>query len=192
MILTSERLILREFVEEDWPAVMACQQNALYLQFCEWTERTPDEVRRFVGMFVAQQREVPRVKFQLAVALKSTGQLIGNCGIRRESAEAREAELGFELDPGYWGQGYATEAARALVQFGFSQLHVHRVWSWCIADNAASVRVLEKLGMRREGRLREKHYFKDRWWDTLLYAVLDYEWQAQQGRHAGSGGQRLL
>lgn len=175
MILATERLILREFVEGDWEAVLAYQQNPQYLQFCEWTQRTPEDVREFVWRFVAQQREVPRVKFQLAVTLKSTGRLIGNCGIRQESAEAREAELGFELDPGYWGHGYATEAAGALVQWGFSQHHVHRVSSWCIADNAASVRVLEKLGMRREGRLREKHYFKGRWWDTLLYAMLDRE-----------------
>jgi RimJ/RimL family protein N-acetyltransferase len=178
MILATERLVLRKFTEEDWRAVMAYQQNPLYLRFSEWTERTVDQVRRFVEAFVAQQREIPRTRFQWALTLKDTGRLIGTCGIRRESIQASEAEIGFELDPACWGHGYATEAARALVQFGFSELHLHRIWAWCIADNAASIRVLEKLGMRREGRLREKHRFKDRWWDTLLYAILDREWQA--------------
>ena len=118
-------------------------------------------------------------RFQLAVTLKTTGRLIGNCGIRRETDDALEADIGYELDPAFWGHGYATEAMRAVVGRGFSEMHVHRISAWCIADNAGSVRVLEKLGMQREGRLREKLYFKGRWWDTLLYAILDHEWPAQ-------------
>jgi [ribosomal protein S5]-alanine N-acetyltransferase len=184
MILSTERLILRDFVEDDWPAVLAYQQDPLYLRFYDWTGRTPAEVREFVLMFVGNQQEVPRTKFQLAVTLKPDGQLIGNCGIRRKSAEAIEADIGYELNPRYWGKGYATEAARAIVRFGFSELGVHRVWSWCVADNAGSAHVLEKLGMQREGVLREKEYYKGRWWDTLMYAILVYEWQAQQGNEA--------
>lgn len=180
MILSTERLILRDFVADDWPAVLAYQQDPLYLRYYEWTERSSDEVREFVGMFVAQQMAVPRNKFQLAVTRKETGQLIGNCGIRRPSPGAHSADIGFELDSQYWGQGYATEAARAVVAFGFTQLQMHRIWAWCIAENAGSARVLEKVGMRREGELREKEYFRGRWWDTLLYAILDHEWRAQQ------------
>jgi RimJ/RimL family protein N-acetyltransferase len=56
-------------------------------------------------------------------------------------------------------------------------LHVHRIWAGCIADNAASTRVLEKLGMQLEGRLREKEHFKGRWWDTLVYAILEDDWK---------------
>jgi RimJ/RimL family protein N-acetyltransferase len=180
MILTTERLILREFSESDWAAILAYQSDPLYLRYYEWTERTPEGAREFVHMFLAQQRKDPRVKYQLAVVLKATGQLIGSCGIRMQSADAHGADIGYELDPRHWGQGYATEAARAIVQFGFTRFQLHRIWSWCIADNVGSARVLEKLGMRQEGRLRENEYFKGRWWDTLLYAILDYEWQAQQ------------
>jgi ribosomal-protein-alanine N-acetyltransferase len=180
VILTTEHLVLREFVEEDWQAVLAYQQNPLYLRYYEWKERTPEGAREFVQMFLANQREIPRTKFQLATTLRTTGQLIGNCGIRMKFAGAREADIGYELDPGYWGQGYASEAARAIVQFGFSELHLHRVWSWCVADNVGSARVLEKLGMRQEGRLRENEYYKGRWWDTLLYAILEDEWKAHQ------------
>jgi ribosomal-protein-alanine N-acetyltransferase len=185
MILTSERLVLRDFVDADWPAVLAYQQNPLYLRYYEWTDRTPEAVREFVRIFLLQQAQLPRTKFQLAVTLNPTGQLIGNCGIRMEAAEAREADIGYEFDPRFWGHGFATEAAETIVEFGFSQLHLHRVWSWCVADNLGSARVLEKLGMRQEGRLREKEYFKGRCWDTLLYAILDIEWRAQ---HPGSAG----
>jgi ribosomal-protein-alanine N-acetyltransferase len=183
--LTTERLILREFNPGDWPAVLAYQSDARYLRYNPWTERTPEAVQAFVQMFLANQQEQPRTKFQLAITLKSNRQLIGNCGIRlgspaMDSTSASDADIGYELSPSHWGLGYATEAAHAMVQFGFAELHVHRVWSWCLAENIASAHVLEKLGMRAEGRLREKEYFKGRWWDTLLFAILDYEWLARQ------------
>ncbi len=79
-----------------------------------------------------------------------------------------------------------------MVRFGFEELGLHRIWSWCIADNVASARVLEKTGMRREGRQRETDWFKGRWWDTLLYGLLEDEWRASQrpvehGRDVAAG-----
>jgi RimJ/RimL family protein N-acetyltransferase len=181
MQLTTERLILREFTEHDWPDVLAYQTDPLYLCYYEWTERTPDAVQKFVQTFLAQQRERRRTKFQLAMTLKPDGRLIGNCGIRMASPGAREADIGYELSPHYWRRGYATEAARVLLAFGFTDLRLHRIWSRCVADNVGSARVLAKIGMRAEGRLREKEYFKGRWWDTLLFAILDHEWRALSG-----------
>ena len=64
-----------------------------------------------------------------------------------------------------------------MVSFGFRELGLDRISSWCIADNAASARVLERLGFRQEGRLRRNEHFKGRWWDTLLYALLRDEWE---------------
>ena len=180
MELTTDRLILREFTENDWPEVLAYQNDARYLRFYPWTERTPEDAQKFVQMFLKQQEAQPRIKFQLAVTLKANNQLIGNCGIRMDSAEARQADIGYELAPPHWGQGYATEAARAIVHFGFTELHLHRIWSWCIAENLASAHVLEKLGLRLEGRLQESEYFKGRYWDTLMFSILAEEWQARE------------
>lgn len=180
MRLTTNRLILREFTENDWPEVLAYQNDARYLRFYPWTKRTLEDVQKFVQMFLDQQTAQPRIKFQLAVTLKANNQLIGNCGIRMDSADARQADIGYELAPPHWGQGYATEAARALVHFGFTELHLHRIWSWCIAENLASAHVLEKLGLRLEGRMRESEYFKGRYWDTLAFSMLDNEWRAQE------------
>lgn len=180
LILTTERLLLRDFIKSDWQTVLTYQQDPLYLRYNEWTSRTADEVRQFIQMFLDQQNQVPRLKFQFAITLKPGGQLIGNCGVRRDSPEAREGDIGYELDPRFWGQGYATEAARAVLQFGFTQMNLHRITAWCVADNVGSARVLEKLGMRQEGRLRDHQYFKGRWWDTLSYAILYDEWRAQK------------
>jgi [ribosomal protein S5]-alanine N-acetyltransferase len=180
MNLLTERLVLRDFVENDWEAVLAYQQDPLYLRYYEWTSRTAEEVRAFMQRFLDQQRQVPRIKFQFAVTLKSSGQLIGSCGVRRDSPEAREGDMGYELDPKHWGNGYATEAARAVLDFGFSNMDLKRVTAWCIADNVASARVLEKIGMKLEKRMRHHQYFKGRWWDALSYALTYQEWQAKK------------
>ena len=178
MRITTARLVLREFVIDDWPDVLTYQRDPRYPRFYAWTDRTEADVRYFVQMFLDQQADRPRRKFQLAITLSDSGRLIGGCGIRREPENDWEAEIGYELAPQNWGHGYATEAALAIVDFGFRELGLHRIAAWCIADNTASARVLERLGLRLEGRLREKEYFKGRWWDTLLYGLLESEWRA--------------
>lgn len=180
MLLTTERLVLREFEEDDWRPVLSYQMDPLYLRYNPWTLRTEMDVKSFIQGFIVWQRERPRRRFQLAFTLKASGQLIGNGGIRIKNAYAREADIGYELDNRYWGQGYATEAAQALVDFGFKELRLHRIWAQCIAENGASAHVLEKLGMRLEGHFRENEWMKNRWWDTLQYAILEHEWNAQQ------------
>ena len=180
MQLETERLILREFVKDDWQRMFEYESDPLYLRYYEWTERTLEGVQEFLGWFLAHQQQEPRFKFQLAVTLKSNNLLIGSCGVRMDKVDAVEADMGYELDPKYWNHGYATEAAHAIADFGFSHFGVHRIWAHCIADNIGSAHVLEKLGMKLEGRLREKEYFKDRWWDTLMYAVLANEWETHK------------
>ena len=182
MILTTERLTLRDFVESDWEATLAYQQDPLYLRYNEWTSRTDKEVREFIQMFLDHQKQQPRIKFQFAITLKSTGQLIGNCGVRRNSPQADEGDIGYELDPKFWRNGYATEAARTVMCFSFSSINLRRISAWCVDDNVGSARVLEKLGMRLERRMRDYQYFKGRWWDTLSYAISYEEWRANESR----------
>lgn len=178
MQLDTERLRLREIRAEDWPAVLAYQIKPDYLRFYPWTERDAKSVQAFLKIFLDNQVEQPRTKFMLGIELKQSGQLIGIAGIRQDEPGSHQAEIGYELDPQHWGQGYATEAARRLVAHGFGPMKLHRIAADCIAENRASAHVLEKLGMRLEGRLRETEYFKGRWWDSLLYAILVDEWQA--------------
>jgi RimJ/RimL family protein N-acetyltransferase len=180
MMLETPRLLLREFVDGDWTAVLDYQDDPLYLRYYELTGQTAIGARAFVRMFLAQQAEQPRTKFQLAVILKSEDRLIGNCGIRINDPENCEANIGYELDSRCWNRGYATEAAREIVRFGFEALGMHRIWSWCVAENIGSARVLEKIGLQREGQLREKEFYKGAWHDHLLYAILEREWRMMQ------------
>ena len=177
MQLNTSRLLLREYVQDDWRAVLEYQRDPRYLKFYAWNDRTEEDVRAFLQQFIDAQHERPRKKFAFAVTLKPNGQLIGNCNIRKNKPEDRVAEIGYEIAPAHWGKGYATEAARAILAFGFDEWTLHRIAAWCIAENTASAHVLGKLGMRLEGRLREQEMMKGRWWDVLLYGILEREWR---------------
>ncbi len=176
MFLTTERLLLREFEERDWKRTLEYQVDPDYLRYNPWTHRTEADVRGLIRMFIGWSNEQPRKKFQFALVLKEEDRLIGNCGLRMQYAYAHTADLGYEIDRRYWGHGYAPEAARALLAFGFEQLQLHRIWANCMLENTASARVLEKIGMRYEGCLQESELMKERWWSTKLYAMLDHEW----------------
>jgi RimJ/RimL family protein N-acetyltransferase len=183
--LQTPRLILREYEPEDWRAVLQYHADERYWRFYE--PRAADEAaaREFVARFVDWQREAPRRRFQLAVVLRETGRLIGSCGLRQRPqldfghAEPSEGDIGYEVDADLWGRGYASEAAEAMLRFGFDELGLHRVWSFCLAENQASARVLEKLGMRLEGRLVRQERMRGAWWDALVYAILEEEWRTR-------------
>jgi len=172
MILETERLKLREFTESDWQAVLAYQNDPRYLRYYPWQRRTEAEVRAFIQVFIEWQAYLQRYKFQWALILKSNAQLIGNAGIRKDNVADHKAELGYEIDPQFWGMGYASEAARAVRDFGFQELGLRRIWANCLEQNLASRRVLEKIGMQPEGTLRDHEYFKERYWNTWIYAIL--------------------
>lgn len=172
MEITTERLMLRKFLPDDWPAVLAYQQDARYSEYYPWSARTESDAKEFVQWFLDKQAESPRRRIQLTVILRETGLLIGNWGIRRKPDSDWEADIGYEIAPDYWRRGYATEAAASLVEHGLTSMGLHRISSWCIAENGASVSVLRKLGMREEGRLRENEFFKGRWCDTLVFGLL--------------------
>ena len=187
MRIETERLVLREFREDDWPDMLIYWTDPRYRRYYPEVADVERAVRDLVGRFVAAQAERPRRAWQLAIVDKTDGRLIGNCGVRVNDPERREGNIGYELNPRTWGRGYATEAARAILGFGFDELGLHRVWAECVADNTGSARVLEKLGMRREAHFREHQWHGGRWWDTLVYAVLQHEWRGARG---GSSAER--
>ncbi len=186
MNIETERLILREFVISDWPAVEAYQRDERYWRFYEPPEGGAVDRRQLVERFVAAQSDPNRRSFQLAITLRGDGRLIGQVGVRLRRLvdfgvpnAAFEADIGYELDPAHWRRGLATEAAGAMVRWAFAELKVHRVWAACAAENEPSWRLLERLGFKREGHLRENEQMRGRWWDTYLYGLLGDEWQAR-------------
>lgn len=144
-------------------------------RYQSFAARSEDDSRAYVLDALADAAENPRRTWDLAVVLTADGRLVGRCGLGLDE-DLAQAMLWYTLHPEHWGRGYATEATRALVDFGFREVTVHRIWAECDPANAASWRVLAKLGMRREGLLRENAFVKGAWVDSLIYAVLAREW----------------
>lgn len=176
MILRTPRLVLREFTAEDWVATHAYQQDPRYLRYNDQPAVTERQTQSFIYMFILWQGEQPRSRAQLAITLAGTGELIGNVGLRRDYPDVRSADMGYELAPTHWGRGLATEAARAMVDLGFGAWGLHRIHAHCITENEASARVLTRVGLRPEARLRQHQWFKDRFWDVSLFGLLREEW----------------
>ena len=120
-------------------------------------------------------------KILLAVERIADDRLIGEVSLIWRSIADQQAEIGYILHPDVHGQGYATEAARALLAFGFEDIGLHRVYARCDAGNLASARVMVRLGMREEAHFREHARFKRRWDEELIYAILQHEWLAGRG-----------
>jgi RimJ/RimL family protein N-acetyltransferase len=174
--LRTPRLVLRDFVEADWPAVHEYASDLEVVRDMIWGPSTEAQTREFVATTVEQQRRRPREQYGLAIEFE--GALVGGCRLEIQDATKKEADLGYVMNRSYWRRGIATEAARALLTFGFEHLKLHRVWATCDPGNAGSIRVLEKIGMQREGRMREHEFIKGRWRDSLLFAILDRDWNA--------------
>lgn len=157
MELRTQRLLLRDFHLDDVFRVQAYQSRPAYLRHYDGEPPTPEETRAFVGMLREWAEEAPRTRYQLAITLD--GVLIGTCGVRQETPGDAEAEFGCELDPDHWGHGYAREASRAILAFGFEALGLRRIVAHTLAENDAAVRLAEDLGFRRLG---DGHYGLER------------------------------
>ncbi|WNG46014.1 GNAT family N-acetyltransferase [Archangium minus] len=147
MELLTERLVLRDFLPGDWPAVFAYQSLPAYLEHYGQLPPSSDDVRLFVEMLHGWAQEVPRTKYQLAITLG--GAVIGTCGVRKDAPDRLDAEWGCELAPAYWGHGYAREASQAIITFGFETLRLQRIWAQTSPANDRAVRLAEQLGFRR-------------------------------------------
>ena len=175
--LTTDRLVLREFDELDWQKVHEYASDPEVVRYMEWGPNTQEETRNFIQRAIAYQQEQPRRNYEFAVVLKTGDLLIGSCGIHVSNPDTREGCIGYCFNRHFWGHGYASEAARALLAFGFNRLNLHRIFATCDPVNIASIRVLEKISMQREGHLREHKWSKGKWRNSFLYAILDHEWR---------------
>jgi [ribosomal protein S5]-alanine N-acetyltransferase len=172
LTLPGERLTLREFEASDEEALHAFASDPEVTRFTTWGPNTPADTRAFLDEVRDQARSAERSRFALAAVDSATGHLLGSAELFVESREHLRGELGWVFDPAYWGRGYATEATRILLRFGFDDLGLHRIAATCHPDNAASARVLEKAGMTFEGRMRGHMRVREGWRDSLLFAAV--------------------
>lgn len=170
-VLETERLVLRDFLEDDFDAFYATSNDPEYQQFYAEHETTRDFWQTIFDRILAGTAVSDRRMYQLAICLPA-GELIGTCGLRIEQPEHQQASFGCAIARDHWGKGYAYEACRRLFDFGFTSLPIHRVYAETISENWRARMLAERLGMQLEGELRHNRFFRGRWWNTAVYAVI--------------------
>lgn len=178
--IRTERLLLREFVRDDLEALHAFSSDPRVTRYLFFGPRDADSSASYLDGLLASQRELPRTRFELAVEESNSGRLIGACDL--SLIESGVVDLGYMLGHSDWGKGYATELALALADAAFFDLRADRVISTVDVNNEASMRVLEKIGMRWEAVYRKHRRAKNRWWDCHLYTLPRTVWEASHGR----------
>ncbi len=176
--IETERLILRRYEDRDVRDIVEFSQEADF-----WLARNldwkPDGAS--VRAYFEEQRDLQPASLSgwmnLVMELKSEGKVIGCVGIGVTSKEQGQASIGWMLGLPYQGQGLATEAAHALVDFGFDAMGLHRIFARTGKANTRSWRLMERLGMRREAHFRQSHQVRGVWDDEFVYAILADEWR---------------
>ncbi|WP_299138432.1 GNAT family N-acetyltransferase [uncultured Vibrio sp.] len=173
--LETDRLVLRDMTLEDQSAFVAMSQDTKYQRFYDETDCEPSKYQQLTQLFVEQAEGDPRRSYQLAVESKESRKFIGTVCLRLEGNQ--QASMGCAFSRQTQGKGFPIEAAKALAEFGFSELGVHRIYAETIGDNLAAIRLCKSLGMRQEACFKEHRFFKNKWWDTVVFAILSTEWE---------------
>jgi RimJ/RimL family protein N-acetyltransferase/SAM-dependent methyltransferase len=176
--LKTDRLLLRDFEMSDFEEVYAFRSDPNVMRYFTGETETADEVSTFLRRTAEYRAQQPQTQFRFAIVLRAENRVIGGCGLDIVDMRVREGEIGYHLLTSCWGQGYATEAAQALLRFGFEDLKLHRLFADCFAANGASARVMEKAGLKYEARLRQNRLSAEGWDDTLIYSLLEDEWRS--------------
>ena len=177
--IETERLALRGFEAGDFDTVFDMRSRPEIALYTYWEPQTEAEAsealeRRIGFRTLHTEGDV----LALAAVLRSSGEIIGDVILQWVSLEHGLGEIGFVVHPDHQGHGYATEMTRPLLRIAFEDVGLHRVIGRAEARNAASARVLEKLGMRREAHLVENEWVKGEWQSELVYAILAREWRS--------------
>lgn len=186
--LETPRLILRQIQPGDAEAIYATFSDEVVMEFYgELPHRSVDDSRELIRR--QQEWYARREGIRWGITRKGEDGMVGSCGLFKFDEEASRAELGYELGRAYWHQGIMSEALDAMLTFAFKALEVHRIEAVVDDDNVRSKGLLRSLGFTHEGTLRERFYFRDRFWDEHYFGLLSDEWgrmSTDRFEHAGA------
>jgi [ribosomal protein S5]-alanine N-acetyltransferase len=173
--LTGDKVRLREFRIEDLDDADAILGDDRVTRWLSFDSRTREQQAEVLTGAIERVQHIPRTEYYLAVTTHTDDRLIGFVRLGLTGVQA--AKLGFAIVAPHWGHGYALDAARTLISFGFATLGLHRISAAIGPDNAASIALVTRLGFTREGRLRDHVFTNGAWRDSILYSLLAHEWE---------------
>jgi RimJ/RimL family protein N-acetyltransferase len=174
--IQTERLRLRRVREADFEDIHAYASDPRVARFMHWGPNSREETRAHLDKVLDERGATAGEEIGLAIEHLEEGRVIGSIALHPFDTANRTMAVGYCLHADFWGHGIALEAARALIDAAITALDLHRIVATCDIENTGSFRVMEKLGMRREACFRRDRLIKQRWRDTLLYAVLAGDW----------------
>lgn len=169
MNIKTERLTIRKFNPLDWEAVHEYTSNENVMHYIPEGVFDEQDAKDFV------RKNSEEIAEKFPVILTNENVLIGHIAFFKYFGE-HTYEIGWVFNPKYYNKGYATEAAHAILNYGFQEMKLHRIIATCQPENHPSYRIMEKIGMRREGYFKKCIPHGDGWWDEYYYAVLKEEW----------------
>jgi RimJ/RimL family protein N-acetyltransferase len=172
-MIGSVGITLRPLEYEDWPAVHDWARLLDSCRYQAWGPNTEAETQAYVREAARLWHQRPQTSFPHAVVAGQEVIGLGDLHLRGNG----QGEIGYGIHPRAWARGLATDAARELLRIAFEEHGLHRVYATCDPRNVASARVLTKIGMTHEGRMRETVLIRDGWRDSDLFAILVHEWE---------------
>ena len=178
IVIETNRLILRPFQLTDHADMLEYQSNPEVARYIPWPVRSSEQVQEALekGLTctkIGKQGDL----VLLSIELKESKKVIGQTNLNLVSEKNKYAEFGYVINPSYSGQGYATEAARALITWAFANVDLHRIGAVMDQRNPRSRKVCERLGLRLEASHIEDDFFKNEWTSTWIFAILKSEWK---------------
>ena len=165
--IISKRITLREYSLEDFQEIHEYASDLEVVRYMDWGPNTPEQTKTFINEQLVHQKEPQRKVFQLAITLKGLGTLIGGVNVTVEKDSF--GLLGYCLNKRYWGRGYATEAALAIIKFAETKLGLKKFRGTCDVLNQGSQRVLEKCGLKQVRFMKKNKCIRGKWRSTLVY-----------------------
>jgi len=177
-ILTG-RLKLSPLIPGDAAALFEYRSEPDVCRYQSFEPASLEDVEKFLDELHTDVFGVPDTWFQFGIRLQDSGRLVGDLGVRLQGEDARQAELGFTVAPGYQRRGFGTEAVRGMLGHLFESLDTHRVVASVDPRNGPSIALLRRVGMRQEAHFRRSLWFKGEWVDDLVFGILKSEWQGR-------------
>lgn len=172
----SNRLLLRPITIDDCKALFKYRSDNITNQYQGWVPKYLEEVYDFVNNKISPDLNRVNSWYQLAIVRKEDNAFIGDIGLHFVDQEAKQVEIGITLDKNYHGKGYATEAIEKVIDYLFEKLNKHRVIASVDPGNVQSIRLLERLGFRKEAHFKKSIFYNGEWVDDVIYATLQEEW----------------
>jgi RimJ/RimL family protein N-acetyltransferase len=170
------RLLIGKLKRQNAHDMFLYRSDPEVMRYQSWNPANEREVKVFIKQIDRTVFNTVNTWFQLGIYLRATRELIGDIGLHFLPPDNTQTEIGFSISPAHQRKGYATEAVKACISYLFAKLGKHRVTASVDPRNAASIRLLEKIGMRLEGHFRQSIRTETGWADDLIYALLETEW----------------